>query len=212
VKKGGSLAAVAILLLTSCTSGTMHARGTLVHYGVTTQADGCTTFHTTAESRLSIGGGPRLGRYVPFTPVLGPFATTGSHWALVPVSQRKPLTVEATLGRDLGMAVDAAHIFVQPNSYRGADNFTGGAVWHVTMHNLRPEGQTIRATFAGLDDSGKPLPRGVYRLLVNLDGHRTSSSTCSVSGPVDPAFQGQTETGFNYGLISIGGAPRPRGL
>lgn len=152
------------------------------------------------------------GRTVPFEPVLGPFATSGSHWALVPVSADHPVTIAVRLGRDQGIAVDTAHIFVQPNAYRGDDSGLGGAVWHVTSHNLRADGQTIEATFSGLDDAGRPLPRGVYRALVNLDGHRTSSSTCEAMGPVDPAFQGESETGFVYGLISLGGAPRPRGL
>jgi hypothetical protein len=132
-------------------------------------------------------------------------------YTMLQVSARHPVTVGVRLGYDDGMAVDAVTIIVQPYAYQGGDGNPAGTVWHVTRRDLRPEGQTITATFTGLDDAGSRLPKGVYKMLVDLESHRTSSSTCVRVGPVDEALSNQSQTQVTYGLVSIDQAKRPHG-
>lgn len=171
---------------------------------------GCTTY--TNPVSLTHGGKFPLWSAVPFTPIEGPFHFGGTRWTLLPMTPADPVTVRVSLGRDLGMAVDTVYFFLQPTTYRGADNGLGGAIAHVTYHDLVADGQELHATFTGVDDTGRHLRRGVYRVLVNLDGHRTSASTCLRVGPMDSGMSNQTETGFIFGLVSVGGARRPQGL
>lgn len=158
-----------------------------------------------------MGPGPDGARYVPFTDVDGPFHQDGSGWSLVDVSSSHPATFGVVLGHDEGMAVDLVQFLVKPYAYKGGDYEPSGAVWTYAMRDLRAEGQRIMATFRGRDNAGRPLPRGVYKVELELLGHRTSTSTCIRNGPLPMAYRTGGGTGTIYGLASIGRAPRPNG-
>jgi hypothetical protein len=169
----------------------------------------CTTYGDRPSSVILRGPRP-AGLLVPFTAVPGPFVQGGSQWSLARVDQDHPVTVGVVLGRDRGMRVDRVEFVVKPYAYRGGDDGLGGAVFTSIHSDMPADGQTLRATFAGLDNSGAPLPRGVYKVMVSLIGHRTSMSTCIEQGPVEAGFRIHPETGIIYGLASIGGASETR--
>jgi hypothetical protein len=207
------VALAAAVLVAGCSTGGADGRGTLQAIGgkPSTPPGSCTTFKPPALPARAIGGITNDGRGVSFTPLTGPFRANGSHWRMLQVSPTHPVNVGVQLAHDDGMAIDAISFIMQPYTYQGSDGDLAGAAVHVTRRNLRADGQTITATFSGLDDHGRPLRKGVYKVLVDLLGHRTSSSTCLAQGPVDDALTGITETGVIFGLASIGHAPRPHG-
>jgi hypothetical protein len=171
----------------------------------------CTIYKPHIYSPGVIGPGPDRARSVPFIDVDGPFTSDGTALSLVDVSSSHPATFGVVLGRDEGMAVDLVQFIVKPYAYKGGDYEPSGAVWTDTRRNLRAEGQSVMATFRGRDNAGHPLPRGVYKVEVDLRGHRTSMSTCVRNGPVPQVYGLRSDSGILYGLASIGGAPRPKG-
>ena len=171
----------------------------------------CTVYKPRTYSQGVIGPPFDNARSVPFTDVDGPFTPGGTRWSMIDVSSSHPATFGVVLGHDEGMAVDLVQFLVKPYAYKGGDYEPSGAVWTYAMRDLRAEGQRLMATFRGRDNSGRPLPRGVYKVELELLGHRTSTSTCVRNGPVPLAYRTTSGTGTIYGLASIGGAPRPNG-
>jgi hypothetical protein len=201
---------VALLLAAGC-SGHRHPAAGFGAGRSPTPTRTCTVYAQRTYPPNAVGTPFDSARSVPFTDVDGPFDLGGTRWSLIDVSSSHPATFGVVLGHDEGMAVDLVQFLVKPYAYKGGDYELPGAVWNYAMHDVRAEGQRLMATFRGRDNSGRPLPRGVYKVELELLGHRTSMNTCIRNGPVPLAYSTGSSTGTIYGLASIGGAPRPKG-
>ena len=199
------------LLFAAACSGHHHRAGAVAAGTSPKPTPTCTVYTPRTYPPGVIGPPPDNARYVPFTDVDGSFTPDSTGLSLIDVSTSHPARFGVVLGHDEGMAVDLVQFLVKPYAYRGGDYEPSGAVWTYAMRDLRAEGQRLMATFRGRDNAGRPLPRGVYKVELELLGHRTSTSTCVRNGPLPPAYRTGGGTGTIYGLASIGRAPRPKG-